>query len=135
MRVSLRFIVIIAIMLVVAGSIAGWLMLRREVEGPVSVETVSDDGFLKLVMTLKKTKFTTNPREPVEINLTLINIGNQEITLTFHYKTKFDFKVFDIDQGEDTYRWSYLHVEGPPGWCIDPSLWQGPGSLTLEPLR
>jgi len=130
MRVSLRFIVIIAIMLVVAGSIAGWLMLRREVEGPVSVETVSDDGFLKLVMTLKKTKFTTNPREPVEINLTLINIGNQEITLTFHYKTKFDFMVYGYDQGDYVYVWSFDHISGPIGWSADPSTYPIP--ITLE---
>jgi len=112
MRVSLRFVVMIAIMLAVAGAFAGWFILKREVEGPVSVETVSDDGFLKLVMTLKKTKFTINPREPVEINLTLINIGNQEITLTFHYKTKFDFMVYSYTQGDYTYMYSWEHVQG-----------------------
>jgi hypothetical protein len=130
MRKFLKIAIVLIALLITAG-VAFWFFFRAQETGPVSVEVTSEDGFLKLVMALEKTRFTKDPKEPVRINLTLINVGDQEITLTFRYKSKFDFKVFDVDQGEDTYRWSYIHVEGPLGWSVDPSSWQGE-PLTLE---
>ena len=109
MKRIFKFIIVFAVFILVV-TVIWFQIFRSEVSGPVSVEVVSDDGFLKLTMTLEKTKFTTSPREPVKINLTLTNIGDQEITLTFHYKSKFDFMVYDYGQGEYIYMWSWEHV-------------------------
>jgi len=103
-------IVFIAIILVV---VALWLFLfKSEETGPVYAEVVSEDGLLKLTTMLEKSRFTTSPREAVRINLTLMNIGDQEITLTFRYKTVFDFMIFSSSQGSYTYMWSWEHIQG-----------------------
>jgi len=130
---TLYKILIVAVVLVLIGIGVRPLIFRSEETGPVNVEVVSEDGLLKLTMMLEKTRFTTSPREPVKINLTLTNIGDEEITLTFHYKTKFDFMILDYGQGAYAYRWSYDHIQGPSGWSADPSAY--PTSITLEPAE
>jgi len=130
MKTSFKFIIAIAVIILAAATIRSFLP-RSEETGSVYVEAVSDDGFLKLTMMLEKTKFTANPREPVEINLTLTNIGDEDITLTFHYKSKFDFMIFDYSQGAYACRWSYDHIEGPVGWAANASIY--PINITLEP--
>jgi len=133
MKISLKIIVVVAVVILVG--VAVWFFVFRPKEtGPVSVEVASDDGLLKLTMTLEKTRFTTSSREPVRINLTLTNVGDEEITLTFNYRSKFDVKIFDVNQGEDTFRWSYEHIEGPQGWCANVTTWEGE-PLTLEPME
>jgi len=130
MKTPLKLILVFAV--IVSVVVAAWLLVfRSEETGPVSIEAVSGDGVLKLTMTLEKTSFTTSPREPVRINLTLTNVGNQEITITFHYKTKFDFMIWAYTQGWYGYRWSYDHVQGPVGWSANASSY--PISITLEP--
>lgn len=124
-------VLIVVIVVALVGIVARPFIFRSEEKGPVYAEVVSEDGLLKLTMMLEKTKFTTNPRESVKINLTLTNIGSQDMTLTFHYRSKFDVKIFDVNQGEDTFRWSYEHIQGPPDWCVDVTRWEGE-SLTLE---
>jgi len=111
------------------------LIFKSEETGPVNVEVVSEDGYLKLTIMLEKTRFTTSPREPVKILLNLTNIGDEEITLTFHYKSKFDLVIWDYSQAWYVYRWSFDHIEGPShwpsGWAADPSTY--PINVTLEP--
>jgi len=130
MKTPLKLTIVIAVTISVA--VAAWLFVfRSEETGAVYVEVVSDNGVLKLTMMLDKTMFTTNPREPVRINLTLVNIGDQDITLTFHYNTKFDFMVWAYTQGWYGYRWSYDHIQGPVGWSANASAY--PVNITLEP--
>jgi len=124
-------LLIVVVIVALVGIVVRPFIFKSEETGPVYVEAVSEDGLLKLTMMLEKTKFTTSPREPVRINLTLTNVGDQDITLTFHYRSKFDVKIFDVNQGEDTFRWSYEHIEGPPSWCVDVTRWEGE-PLTLE---
>jgi len=131
MKLSLRLVVVVAVPLILSGLAVWFFVFRSGETGPVSVEAVSDDGFLRLTMRLEKTRFTTSPKEPVKINLTLTNIGDEEITLIFHYKSKFDFMIFDYSQGAYAYKWSYERIEGPPGWAADPSTY--PINITLEP--
>lgn len=132
MKRYFKFIIIFFILTIIITIIIWFQFFKSEVSGPISVEVVSEDGLLKLTMSLEKTVFPVNPREPVKITLTLTNIGDQEITLTFCYKSKFDVRVFDVNQGEDAYRWSYEHIQGPPTWCADPATWEGE-TLILEP--
>jgi len=111
MKTPLKLIIVFAVIISVVAT--AWLFVfRSEETGPVSVEAVSEDGLLKLTMMLEKTKFTASPRESVKINLTLTNVGDQEITLTFRYETEFDFMIFSSSQGSYTYMWSWEHVQG-----------------------
>jgi len=131
LKTSLKLIFVAAAICVLIGIAVRPLIFKSEETGPVYAEAVSEDGLLKLTMVLEKTKFTTNPREPVKINLTLTNIGSQDITITFHYKTKFDFMIWDYSQAWYVYRWSFDHIEGPPNWAADPSTY--PTNETLDP--
>jgi len=130
MKRPLKFIAVVLVFILVVT--VAWLFIFRSEEGPISVEAVSDDGVLKLTMTLEKTKFTTNPREPVKIILALKNIGDDEITITFHYKSKFDFTIWDYGPGTYAYRWSYDHIGGPVGWAANVSEYINYINMTLE---
>jgi len=130
MKTSLKIVVVAALSILI-GMVVWLLIFKSEETGPAYAEAVSEDGLLKLTMMLEKTKFTASPREPVKINLTLTNIGDEDITLTFHYKTRFDFMVWDYTQGAYAYRWSYDHIQGPVGWSANASSY--PISITLEP--
>ena len=110
-----------------------WVLLPSKTSGPVSVSKTSDDGMLKLTMTLEKTRFSTNPREPIRITLTLTNLWDNNITLTFHYKSKFDFMVYDYALGDFVYKWSYEKISGPAGW--GPNVTSYPKAISLEPLE
>ena len=133
MKIPLKIVVVaVAIILIILIGVAiRPLIFRSEETGPVYIEAISEDGLLKLTMVLEKTKFTVSPREPVRINLTLTNIGEEEMTMTFHYKTKFDFMIWDYSQGAYAYRWSYDHLQGPIGWAANAS--EYPFPITLEP--
>lgn len=125
-------IIIVVVLIVPIGIVARPFIFRSGETGPVYAEAISDDGMLKLTMMLEKTSFATSPREPVKILLNLTNIGDKEITLTFHYKSKFDFMVFDYAQAKYAYRWSYENVQGPvPVWSADVT--EYPKELHLEP--
>lgn len=127
------FKILIAVVIVVSiGIVVRPFIFGSQDGGPVYVEAVSGDGVLKLTMTLERTRFTISPREPVKILLNLTNIGDEEITLTFHYESKFDFMVFDYAQAKYAYRWSYENVQGPvPVWSADVT--EYPKELHLEP--
>jgi hypothetical protein len=125
-----KFLTVVVVLILVA-VIIWYQVFRTEFSGPVSVETVSDDGMLKLTMTLEKTRFSTNPREPIRINLTLTNLWDNNITLTFHYKSKFDFMVYEYALGDFVYKWSYEKISGPAGW--GPNVTSYPTAISLEP--
>jgi len=131
LRRSLKFaIVVIACLL--AGITIQQIIFRSKIAGTAYVEIISEDGLLKLTMRLEKTEFTLNPREPVKILLNLTNIGDRDITLTFRYKSRFDFMVFDYAQAKYAYRWSYENVQGPiPAWSAN--ITEYPGELHPEP--
>jgi len=124
-------LLIIVVVIALIGIVIRPFIFKSEETGPVYAEAVSEDGLLELTVMVEKSRFTTSPREPVKINLTLTNIGDQEITMTFHYKTKFDFMILDYGQGAYAYRWSYDHIQGPSGWSANASAY--PISITLEP--
>jgi len=129
MKIIQKLIVVFAVIILVA--VGAWLFVfKSEETGPATAEAVSEDGLLKLTVMLEKTRFTTDPREPVKINLTLTNIGNQELTLTFHYKSKFDFMIWDYTQAAYAYRWSYDHIQGPADWAANVSTY--PIHISLE---
>lgn len=123
-------VLILVIVVALVGIVVRPFIFRSEETGPVYAEAISDDGMLKLTMMLEETKFTVSPREPVRINFTLTNIGNEDITITFHYKTKFDFMVWSYSEGCYMCKWSYEHIEGPSGWSPNPSSY--PINITLE---
>lgn len=71
-----------------------------------TAEGVNEQFGLKLTMTLEKTDYSLG--EPINITMTLTNIGNQTIDLLWEART-FDFRVYNVtDNG--IYQWSSFRV-------------------------
>lgn len=90
-----------------------------------TAEGVNDQFGLKLTMTLQKTVY--NLGEPINISLTLNNIGNQTINCTYGaLGWRFDFRVYN-GTNDGIYHWS----SGRPfAWELDPITLNSGESLT-----
>jgi len=104
-------VVVLAIVFFLIGFGLSYIMPREGgVEGGVSVEHIYHEQ-LKFSMILEKVRFKVSPREPVKIICMLTNIGERNLTLTFHSKTKFDFF---ISAGASIYRnkviWAFTYA-------------------------
>jgi hypothetical protein len=106
-----RIIAIVVFLIATCAVITAFLLSRSE-EGPLSTSVRTDDGVLELKVEIPKKKWSTSPREPVRIHLTLTNVGSDEVTLTFNYRSRFDFMIYSVEQGSYSYMWSYEFVQG-----------------------
>ena len=69
-----------------------------------TAEGVNDQFGLELTMTLQKTEYSLG--EPINITLTITNIGNQTITYAYCESLhRFDFRVYN-DTNNGIYHWS-----------------------------
>ena len=125
MNVTFKKLILLSVLIVLTGvgivyALGSAFAPQSSTQMIPTAEGVNDEFGLELTMTLQKTEYSLG--EPINITLTITNIGNQTITYTYGaLQWRFDFRVYN-DTNNAIYHWS----DGRPfAWTLEP--------ITLNP--
>ena len=125
MNITLKKVILLSVLTILVGvgvvyAISYEFKPQNSIQTFPTAEGVNEQFGLHLTMTLQKTEYSLG--EPINITLTITNIGNQTITYTYGAgQWRFDFRVYN-GTNNAIYHWS----DGRPFfWELEP--------ITLNP--